>query len=57
MARRSARGLWAAVHGLLILSASSRLPAIRLENVRPTIDHLVTCHLFGLDVLLETQKE
>jgi AcrR family transcriptional regulator len=57
MARRSARGLWAAVHVLLILSASSRLPAIRLENVRPTIDHLVTCHLFGLDVLLETQKE
>jgi hypothetical protein len=40
-----------------MLSASSRLPAIRLENVRPTIDHLVTCHLLGLDALLETQKE
>ena len=57
MARRSARGLWAAVHGLLMLSASSRLPAIRLENVRPTIDHLVTCHLLGLDVLLQTQRK
>jgi len=57
MARRSARGLWAAVHGLLMLSASRRLPAIRLENVRPTIDNLVTCHLLGLDALLEIQKE
>ena len=55
MARRSARGLWAAVHGLLMLSASCRLPAIRLENVRPTIDHLVTCHLLGLDELVKSQ--
>lgn len=57
MARRSARGLWAAVHGLLMLSASSRLPVIRLENVRSTIDHLVTCHLLGLDALAKVQKE
>ena len=56
MARRSARGLWAAVHGLLMLSASRRLPAIRLENVRPTIDHLITCHLLGLDALVKIQK-
>jgi len=56
MARRSTRGLWAAVHGLLMLSASSRLPAIRLKNVRPTIDHLVTCHLLGLDALVKIQK-
>jgi len=57
MARRSARGLWAAVHGLLMLSASNRLPAIRLENVRPTIDHLVTCHLLGLDELTKTRMK
>ena len=57
MARRSARGLWAAVHGLLMLSASNRLAAIRLEDVRPTIDHLVTCHLLGLDALLEAREK
>jgi AcrR family transcriptional regulator len=57
MARRSARGLWAAVHGLLMLSVSNRLPAIRLENVRPTIDHLATCHLLGLDALKKTQEK
>jgi len=57
MARRSARGLWAAVHGLLMLSASGRLPVIRLENVRPTIDHLVTCHLLGLDALLQARMK
>ena len=57
MARRSARGLWAAVHGLLMLSASSRLPAIRLENVQPTINHLITCHLLGLDALVDTCKK
>lgn len=57
MARRSARGLWAAIHGLLMLSASNRLPAIRLENVRPTIDHLVTCHMLGMDALVKTQQK
>jgi AcrR family transcriptional regulator len=55
MAHQSARGLWAAVHGLLMLSAGNRLPIIRLENVRPTIDHLVTCHLLGLERLIESQ--
>jgi len=53
MAHQSARGLWAAVHGLLMLSAGNRLPVIRLENVRSTIDHLVTCHLLGLELLVQ----
>ena len=57
LAHQSARGLWAAVHGLLILSASNRLPVIRLENVRSTIDHLVTCHLLGLNMLVQSRGE
>ena len=57
LAHQSARGLWAAVHGLLILSASNRLPVIRLENVRSTIDHLVTCHLLGLEMLVQSRGE
>ena len=52
LAEQSARGLWAAVHGLLMLSAAGRLRAIRLESVRPTIAHLVDCHLAGLEALV-----
>lgn len=48
-ARRSARGLWAAMHGLLMLSESNRLKVVGLQTIRPTIEHLVTCHLRGLD--------
>ncbi len=47
--RKSARGLWAAMHGLLMLSESNRLKAVGLETIRPTIEHLVSCHLAGLD--------
>lgn len=47
--RHSARGLWATVHGLLMLSESNRLDVIRLDDIRPTIEHLVTCHLAGLE--------
>jgi len=56
LARQSARGLWAAVHGLLILSAAGRLGAIRLDSVRPTIEHLVECHLAGLEALVKRRK-
>lgn len=49
--RRSARGLWAAVHGLLILSAGRRLSVIRLASVRPTVTHMIACHLRGLESL------
>ncbi len=52
-ARGSARGLWAAVHGLLMLSDSGRLGVVRLASVEPTIDHLITCHLLGLEALVE----
>ena len=55
--RRSVRGLWAAAHGLLALSAGERLPVIRLESVKPTIRHLVRCHLAGLSVLADKSKE
>ncbi|WP_156953251.1 TetR/AcrR family transcriptional regulator [Afifella pfennigii] len=55
-ARQSARGLWAAMHGLLILSATGRLRTIRLDSVRPTIEHLVACHLAGLDAPATTGK-
>lgn len=47
--RHSVRGLWAMVHGLLMLSESNRLDVIRLDDIRPTIEHLVTCHLAGLE--------
>lgn len=47
-ARRSARGLWAAMHGLLMLSESNRLKVVGLQTIRPTIEHLVSCHLAGL---------
>lgn len=55
-AGQSARGLWAAVHGLLLLSAAGRLRAIRLESVRPTIVHLVDCHLAGLEALAARRR-
>ncbi|MCF1503412.1 WHG domain-containing protein [Afifella sp. H1R] len=57
LASQSARGLWAAVHGLLILSAAGRLGAIRLDSVRPTIEHLVQCHLAGLEDLVKRRKD
>jgi len=47
--RKSARGLWAAMHGLLMLSESNRLKVVGLQTIRPTIEHLVVCHLAGLD--------
>jgi len=47
--RKSARGLWAAMHGLLMLSESNRLNVVGLATIRPTIEHLVACHLAGLD--------
>jgi AcrR family transcriptional regulator len=47
--RMSARGLWAAMHGLLMLSESNRLKVVGLPTIRPTIEHLVACHLAGLD--------
>lgn len=52
-ARLSARGLWAAMHGLLMLSESNRLTAIGLPTVGETIEHLIDCHLRGLDVQLD----
>jgi AcrR family transcriptional regulator len=51
-ARQSARGLWGAMHGLLLLSAAGRLRPMRLDSVRPTIEHLVTCHLAGLEAMV-----
>ncbi len=48
-ARLSARGLWAAMHGLLMLSESNRLTIVGLQTIRPTIEHLVDCHLKGLE--------
>ena len=54
--RNSARGLWAAMHGLLMLSESNRLKAVGLETIRPTIEHLVTCHLAGLDATVHAGR-
>ena len=53
--RKSARGLWAAMHGLLMLSESNRLKVVGLQTIRPTIEHLVVCHLAGLDAGASTQ--
>ena len=49
----SARGLWAAMHGLLMLSESNRLTALGLPTIGQTMEHLIDCHLQGLHVKLE----
>ena len=49
----SARGLWAAMHGLLMLSESNRLTALGLPTIGQTMEHLIDCHLHGLHVKLE----
>ena len=49
----SARGLWAALHGLLMLSESNRLTALGLPTIGQTMEHLIDCHLQGLHVKLE----
>ena len=49
----SARGLWAAIHGLLMLSESNRLTVIGLPAISLTIEHLIDCHLEGLHAMLE----
>ena len=47
-ARRSARILWGAVHGLVSLSVTGRMGTVGVADLRAGLRHLVACHLAGL---------
>lgn len=46
--RRSAKTLWAGVHGITSLSTAEKLSVISTESAGPLLDDLVSTHLAGL---------
>ena len=45
---RSARVLWASVHGILQMAFTGRLQLLKIDDVEAAIRHAVRCHLAGL---------
>ena len=45
---RSARVLWASVHGILQMAFTGRLKLLKIDDVEEAIGHAVRCHLAGL---------
>ena len=45
---RSARVLWASVHGILQMAFTGRLQLLKIDDVDAAIRHAVRCHLAGL---------
>lgn len=46
--KRSARVLWAGVHGITSLSTADKLSNVTTETAGPLVDELVRCYLIGL---------
>lgn len=57
MVRRSAKTLWAGVHGITSLSTADKLSIISTESAGDLLDDLVSTHLAGLEVIKHRQAE
>ncbi|MGI9463032.1 MAG: TetR/AcrR family transcriptional regulator [Aestuariivirgaceae bacterium] len=45
---RSARVLWASVHGILQMAFTCRLQLLKIDDVKAVVRHAIACHLAGL---------
>ncbi len=45
---RSARVLWASVHGILQMAYTGRLQLLKIDDVQAVVRHAIRCHLGGL---------
>lgn len=57
MVRRSAKTLWAGVHGITSLSTADKLSIISTESAGALLDDLVSTHLAGLEAMRHRQAE
>ena len=55
MVRRSAKTLWAGVHGITSLSTADKLSIISTESAGALLDDLVSTHLAGLEAIRHRQ--
>ncbi|HKZ97359.1 MAG TPA: TetR/AcrR family transcriptional regulator [Hyphomicrobiaceae bacterium] len=55
--KRSARVLWAGVHGITSLSTADKLSIISTESAGALVDDLVRTYLTGLDRMLERHSQ
>lgn len=46
--RQSARALWAAVHGMLMLTSGGRAEVLELADIHSAVRLLVRCHIAGM---------
>ncbi len=45
---KSARVLWASVHGILQMAFTGRLQLLKIDDVKGIVRHAIKCHLAGL---------
>lgn len=45
---KSARVLWASVHGLMQMAFTGRLQVLKIDDVQEVVRHAIACHLTGL---------
>ncbi len=55
--RRSAKTLWAGVHGITSLSTADKLQIISTDSAGALLDDLVSTHLAGLEAMRHRQAE
>ncbi len=48
---KSARVLWASVHGLMQMAFTGRLQVLKIDDVQSVVRHAIACHLAGLETL------
>ena len=46
---KSARVLWASVHGLMQMAFTGRLQVLKIDDVQEVVRHAIACHLAGLE--------
>jgi AcrR family transcriptional regulator len=46
---KSARVLWASVHGLTQMAFTGRLQVLKIDDVQAIVRHAIACHLAGLE--------